>query len=52
MVLNQNQLINLAQKLLTDRKKRKINLEKIGNLILKKSIVEITRIFKDEIKKT
>ena len=50
-VANQNQLLNTTQKLLKIKKKRKINLEKMGNLILKKSIVEIINIFNDEIKK-
>ena len=50
-VANQNQLLNTTQKLLKIKKKKKINLEKMGNLILKKSIVEIINIFNDEIKK-
>ena len=49
---NQNQLINVTQKLLTIKKKKRVDLDKIGNLILKKSIVEIQNIFNNEIKKT
>ena len=50
-ITNSNQLINVVEKLLKTKKKREINLEKIGNLILKKSIIEIIDIFKNEIKK-
>ena len=50
-ITNSNQLRSITEKLLIIKKKNKINLEKIGNLILKKSIVEVNKIFKDEIKK-
>ena len=50
-ITNINQLVNVAERLLQNKKKKKIDLEKIGNSILKKSIIEITDIFNNEIKK-
>ena len=49
---NQNQLNMVAKKLLLKRNRKKINLKKIGENILKKSVIEINQIFKNEIKKT
>ncbi len=51
-IYNQTQLKNVIQKLIKVKKKKKIDLEKIGNLTLKKSIVEIENILNNEIKKT
>ena len=50
-IKNSNQLLNITKNLLKTKKNRKINLEKIGNLILKKSIIELMNIYKNEIKK-
>jgi len=49
---SRNQLIKVIQKLLVRRNKNKFNLKKIGRSILKKTVIEITEIFKNEIKKT
>ena len=49
---SRNQLITVIQKLLVRRNKNKFNLKKIGRSILKKTVIEITEIFKNEIKKT
>jgi len=51
-ITNFNQLRNITQKLLKIKKNKKINLEKTGNLILKKSVLEIADVLKNEIKKT
>ena len=48
---SRNQLITVIQKLLVRRNKNKFNLKKIGRSILKKTVIEITEIFKNEIKK-
>ncbi len=50
-VINSNQLLNITKNLLKTKKNKKINLEKIGNLILKKSIIELMNLYKNEIKK-
>ena len=42
----------MAQKLLTKRNKKKFDLKKIGNSILKRSIIEIKYALNNEIKKT
>ena len=49
---NSDQLKHTALKLLNTKRNKKINLDKIGNMILKKSIMEIVRVLNDEIKKT
>ena len=51
-VTNLSQLKTVTQKLLTIKKKKLTNLKKIGDTILKKSIIEVISIFNDEIKKT
>jgi 3-deoxy-D-manno-octulosonic-acid transferase len=51
-IKNFNQLKDITHKLLNIKKKKKINLEKIGNIILQKSIKEVVSTFNDEIKKT
>ena len=51
-VTNLSQLKTVTQKLLTIKKKKGANLKKIGDTILKKSIIEVISIFNDEIKKT
>ena len=51
-ITNLNQLKHIVKKLLTSKKRKKIGLEKIGHTVLKKSIIEIISIFKNEIKKT
>ena len=48
---NFNQLKYTTQKLLTIKKNKKINLDKVGNIILKKSINEVVSVFNNEIKK-
>ena len=42
----------VAKKLLLKKSRKKIDLKKIGENILKKSVIEINQIFKNEIKKT
>ena len=49
---NLKELTNVTQKLLTNKKMKKLNLKKIGNSILKRSIVEVKDILDNEIKKT
>ena len=49
---NSDQLKHTTLKLLNTKRNKKINLDKIGNMILKKSIMEIVRVLNDEIKKT
>jgi len=44
-----SQLIDCTERLLKKKKNKKINLKKIGNSILKKSIIEINDILKNEI---
>ena len=51
-IKNLDQLIDCTEILLKKKKNKIINLKKIGNSILKKSIIEIEDIFKNEIKKT
>ena len=51
-VNNLVQLISITQKLLSKKRVKKINLKKIGNSILKRSIVEVKDILDNEIKKT
>jgi 3-deoxy-D-manno-octulosonic-acid transferase len=51
-VNNLKELTNVTQKLLTNKKMKKLNLKKIGNSILKRSIVEVKDILDNEIKKT
>ena len=51
-IKNLDQLIDCTEILLKKKKNKIINLKKIGNSILKKSIIEIEYIFKNEIKKT
>ena len=52
LITSSNQLTKIADKLLLTKKNKKLNLEKIGNTILKKSTYEINKIFDYEIKKT
>ena len=49
---NQNQLLNISKKLLTKKYKIKLDLQKMGNSILKKSVIEVNNILNNEIKKT
>ena len=51
-VNNLVQLTSITQKLLSKKRVKKINLKKIGNSILKRSIVEVKDILDNEIKKT
>jgi len=51
-ISNSKQLTYFTQKLLSNKKVKKINLKKIGNSILKRSIVEVKNILDNEIKKT
>ena len=51
-IRNQNQLFEVAQKLLTKNNKIKLNLKKIGDSILKKTVEEVKNILRHEIKKT
>ena len=46
-----DQLNKVSLQLLKKKKKKKININKIGNLILKNSIIEVLKVFKNEIKK-
>ena len=49
---NLKQLITISDKLLMSKKNKKIDLAKIGNLILKKHVNEINKIFINATKKT
>jgi len=49
---NQQQLINICSKLIISKKNNKISLKKLSSSILKKSVNEINKKFKDEIQKT
>ncbi len=51
-IRNQNQLYEVAHKLLTKNNKIRLNLKKIGDSILKESVVEVKSIIRHEIKKT
>ncbi len=51
-IRNQNQLYEVAHKLLTKNNKIRLNLKKIGDSILKESVVEVKSILRHEIKKT
>ena len=51
-IKNQNQLNNILQKLLNKKTKKNLDLKKIGESILKKSVIEINKILNNEIKKT
>jgi len=50
--INTKQLINISDKLLKSEKNKKLNLKKMGNLILKKSVIEIDKVLNNEFKKT
>ena len=50
--INLKQLISISDKLLISKKNNKVNLVKMGNLILKKNINEINKVLNDELKKT
>ncbi len=50
--INTKQLINISDKLLKRKKNKKLNLTKMGNLILKKSVIEINKVLNNELKKT
>ena len=50
--INTKQLINISDKLLMSKKNKKLNLVKIGNLILKRSVIEINKVLNYELKKT
>ena len=50
--INTKQLINISDKLLKSKKNKKLNLTKMGNLILKKSVIEIDKVLNNELKKT
>ncbi len=50
--INTKQLINKSDKLLNIKKNKKLNLAKMGNLILKKNLSEINKILNNEFKKT
>ena len=50
--INLKQLINISDKLLSSKNIKKINLVKMGNLILKKNVDEINKVFNNELKKT
>ncbi len=49
---NLSQLISSSDKLLMTKKNKKINLVKMGNIILKKNVKEINRVLNNELKKT
>ena len=51
-IKNHNELFKVSQKLLTKNNKIKLNLRKIGNSILKETVIEIKNILSHEIKKT
>ena len=51
-IKNDNQLLNIAQKLLTKNNKINLNLKEMGNSILKKTVIEVNNILNNEIKKT
>ena len=44
--------INISDKLLKIKKNKKLNLAKMGNIILKKSVIEIDKVLNNELKKT
>ena len=50
--INTKQLINISDKLLMSKKNKKLNLVKMGNLILKRSVIEINKVLNYELKKT
>ena len=50
--VNLKQLVNISDKLLLGKKRKKLNLSKMGNLILKKHLNEINKILNNELKKT
>ena len=50
--INTKQLINKSDKLLISKKNKKLNLAKMGNLILEKNLSEINKILNNEFKKT
>jgi len=50
--VNLKQLINISDKLLLSKKRKKLNLSNMGNLILKKHLIEINKILNNELKKT
>ena len=50
--INLKQLISISDKLLSSKNIKKINLVKMGNLILKKNVDEINKVFNNELKKT
>lgn len=49
---NLKQLITISDKLLTRKKNKKINLVKMGKLILRRNLNEINKVFNNELKKT
>ena len=49
---NQSQLLSISKKLLTQKNKVKLDLQKMGDSILKKSVIEVNNILNNEIKKT
>ena len=49
---NQNQLLKISKQLLTKKNKIKLDLKKVGDSILKKSVIEINNVLSNEIKKT
>ena len=49
---NLKQLITISDKLLKRKKNKKINLVKMGKLILRKNLNEINKVFNNELKKT
>ena len=51
-IKNDNQLFNIARKLLIKNNKINLNLREMGNSILKKTVIEVNNILNDEIKKT
>ena len=51
-IKSQNQLFKVTKKLLIKKNKIKLNLDKMGNSILKKSVIEVNGILNNEIKKT
>ena len=49
--VNLKQLVKISDKLLLSKKKKKLNLTKIGNLILKNHLIEINKILNNELEK-
>ena len=49
---NLKQLIAISDKLLKSKKNKKLNLVKMGKLILRKNLNEINKVFNNELKKT